>query len=157
VSAARPHDLFAKLPGRWRGIARVWFEPGVLADESPVEGEMRLRQGGTFLEWAYRGALQGKPIEGAALVGHFGTRRRFEVAWTDSFHMGQGILFSTGSATAKGFSVLGHYPDGQDGPDWGWRTELAIEGPDHVVWRAWNVTPDGDEALATEAVLDRVG
>ncbi|MBL8860378.1 MAG: DUF1579 family protein [Planctomycetes bacterium] len=149
------HHRFRPLPGHWRGIARTWFEPGVLADESPVEGQARLRQGGRFLEWEYHGALQGRPLEGFLVAGYFGLRARWEVAWTDTFHMGDGLLFSTGASTADGFDVLGHYPDGRGGPDWGWRTVLAVQSADRFVLTAYNVMPDGSESQATQALLER--
>jgi hypothetical protein len=157
MTETKPHDLLARLAGRWRGTARVWFEPGNPVDESPVEGVMRLRPGGRFFEWSYTGSMQGKPLEGFLLVAYHGARRRWEAAWIDSFHMSEGILYSTGPSKPGGFAVLGHYPDGRDGPDWGWRTELHLCGDGRLTLTAFNILPDGQEAKATEAVLERVG
>ncbi len=35
-----PHAQLARALGRWRGTARLWFEPGILAAEDPVTGEI---------------------------------------------------------------------------------------------------------------------
>lgn len=32
--------LFEKMTGKWEGSCRTWFEPGKLADESKVTGEI---------------------------------------------------------------------------------------------------------------------
>lgn len=144
------------LAGSWRGVSRVWFEPDKLADECPVELEATVLLGDRFLQFEYRTHLQGKPVEGRITVGHYPDRKRWEMHLIDSFHMGRGQLFCVGDSTDKGFRVLGHYPDGQGGPDWGWRTELTITGPDAFSLTAYNVEPAGAEARATEMVLERV-
>ncbi len=155
MSSESPLARLLPLTGRWRGLSRVWFEPGVLADESPVELEVVPRLGDRLLQFGYRTSLQGKPVEGQLIVGHYPGRKRWEAHLIDSFHMGRGQLFCTGDATASGFSVLGHYPDGQDGPDWGWRIELTLGGPGDFTLCAFNVMPSGEEAKATEMALER--
>ena len=35
------HKKLQSLTGNWEGITKTWFEPGVLADESPVKGAIR--------------------------------------------------------------------------------------------------------------------
>lgn len=143
------------LAGKWRGVSRVWFEPDKLAGEHPMELEASTLLGDRFVQFDYRTQLSGKPVEGRITVGHYPDRKRWEMHLIDSFHMGRGQLFCVGDSTDSGFSVLGHYPDGQDGPDWGWRTELAIPGPDAFTITAYNVEPSGAAAKATEMVLER--
>jgi hypothetical protein len=111
---------------------------------------------GRFLEWVYRGSMQGKPIEGRLLLGWYPMRKRWEAVWMDSFHMGRGMLLCHGASGETAMSVLGHYSDGQGGPDWGWRTSLETSSPDAFTLRAWNIEPSGAEAPATEAVLRRI-
>ncbi len=154
-AALDPIARVLSLVGRWRGVSRVWFEPGKLAGEDPVEGDLSLLHGGRFAELSYRTSLKDKSIEGRITMGYYGDRRRWEVLMIDSFHMGRGQLFSVGDSTDHGFDVLGHYPDGQGGPDWGWRTELVVAGPDAFALTAFNVMPTGDEALATQLKLER--
>ena len=64
-----PHALLARAVGSWRGTLRTWFEPDVLADESPISGEIRSVLGGRFVAHEYSYELQGAQYEGLALHG----------------------------------------------------------------------------------------
>lgn len=144
------HHQLALLTGTWAGSSRTWFEKDVLADESPVSGTITSILGGRFIMHQYQSSLQGKPLEGLAIIGYSFPYGRYQTAWVDSFHMGTGILFSEGDATAKGNSVLGSY-GGYGMPEpWGWRTEIELISEDHVIITAYNVEPGGAEAKATE-------
>ncbi len=156
MSAPDPIARLTPLVGRWRGLSRVWFEPDVLADESPVEGEVTLRLDGRFVELDYTSAMQGKPLTGRLTMGYYPGRARWEVNLIDSFHMGRGQLFCTGDSTETGFRALGHYPDGQNGPDWGWRVVLTVQSADAFTVTAYNIEPGGPDQKATEMVLERV-
>lgn len=43
----------------------------------------------------------------------------------------------------------------RDGPQWRWRTEFA-PGEDTLIVRHFNITPDGNEAIAVEFIYARV-
>jgi hypothetical protein len=150
------HLDLSKLVGNWEGTAKTWFEPDKVADESPVSGSITSLLDGRFVLYQYKGSMMGKPLEGMAIIGYSFDKPGYQVAWVDSFHMGTGILFSETQPGAKGISVLGSY----GGPDipipWGWRTEIELVNGDALVMTAYNITPDGEEAKATEAILKRV-
>jgi len=155
-SSNTPHHFLAQLAGNWRGISKLWLEPDKLADESPVVGTIQLLLEGRFALYLYQGSIEGEPQHGIFTFGYNTTLEQFEASWVDSFHNNTAIMFCTGDAREKGFFVLGSYPDPTGGPDWGWRTEIELFDADHLTITAYNISPEGSEAKATEAKLTRV-
>src|SRR5687767_3446946 len=100
-----PHLSLARLEGEWTGTTTTWFEPDVVADESPMTGKMSAILDGRFILHEYSGLLTGKPFEGVAIYGFDLATNKFQSAWVDSFHMSTGIMFSEGKA-GEPFSVL---------------------------------------------------
>lgn len=151
------HQQLNRMAGSWEGMARTWFEPDVIADESPVRGTIRPVLGGRFLLHEYEGSFTGKPLQGVALYGYDLNTDSFQCAWVDSFHMGTGIMFSQQQKNAGDFSVYGTYQVfAEEHQEWGWRTDIQLEDEHTLVITAYNITPSGEEAKANEIRYKRV-
>lgn len=155
-SAGSPHQFLRQLVGGWTGTSRLWLEPDTLTDESQVIGSVQLVLDGRFAIYLYQASVEGEPQHGMFTFGYNTTTDQYEASWVDSFHNNTAIMYCVGSARENGFSVLGTYPDPTGGPDWGWRTEVELTDRDHLSITAYNISPEGGEAKATEAKLTRV-
>ena len=150
-----PHHFLAQLAGNWKGTSKLWLEPDTLADESPIAGSIQLILDGRFALFLYQSSIEGEPQHGMFTFGYNTQLNRYEASWVDSWHNNTFIMFCTGSALDDGFQVLGSYPDPSGGPDCGWRTQAVLEDPNHLTITAYNISPEGSEAKATEARLVR--
>jgi len=74
------HSWLKKLVGDWQGITKTWFEPDIIADESPIEGTIRSILGERFILHEYKSSLSGKLIEGIALYGYELATGKFQSA-----------------------------------------------------------------------------
>lgn len=151
--ASGGHQYLLQFTGDWKGTSKTYFEPGVVADESPVEAVVRPLFDKRFVQLTYKSSLQGKAFEGWMILGLHLLDNSWQMAWVDTFHMGTGIMHASGPYTSDSFNVLGSYSTGGENPEfWGWRTviEKTAEG---LSLKAYNIEPSGPDQLAIEMVL----
>ena len=91
------HHQLSLLAGAWEGKTTTWFEPDKVEDESAIQGTMKIILGGRFILHEYESSFKDKPISGLAVIGYDFSSSAYQVAWVDSFHMGTGIMLSTGT------------------------------------------------------------
>ena len=150
-----PHLRLTNLAGSWDGNTRTWFEKDVLADESRMRGRITSVMDGRFIRYEYTGTINDKPIEGLMLWSFDLENQKCQCSWVDTFHMGTAIMYSEGAETSNGFTVLGSYGSPDFPQPWGWKTELEIINSNQFIIRAFNISPDGEEAKATETIYHR--
>jgi hypothetical protein len=138
--------------GRWSGSSRLWLEPDQEPRECAMEATIRAIAGAAFVRIEYTWTFDGRPQDGELLLCRDARASRWNAVWIDSWHMPHTFMHSTGSLDhvvdiEGGYAVPGH-------PDWGWRTRIELEG-ETLVLHMWNVSPEGEAALAVHSRLER--
>ena len=141
--------------GDWSGINRLWLSPDDPVRESETTASMALAAGGAFAMISYTWAENGEPQDGVLLVRLAPEPSQLDMVWIDSWHTGGKFMEFRGEEDRDGcMSALGSYP-APPGPDWGWRIVLAADADAGLRIRMYNISPDGEEALAVEADYTR--
>ncbi|MHA7630555.1 DUF1579 domain-containing protein [Corallococcus sp. M7] len=154
--SAGPHHLLSRLVGTWEGVARTWFQPDKLEDESPISGTFRSVLDGRYVVHEYTSSMGGKPLSGIATLGYHLDGRQFTMSWVDTFHVGTDIMNLLGEpGVGDRVSVTGSYHTGEQSPRWGWRVDIDVAGPDALVITHFNIEPGAAPQKAIEIQYKR--
>ena len=154
-STAAVQEFYDGLAGQWTGSYSLWLHAGSEAQVSETIAKGRSAPGAAdaWLDysWSWKGAQQ---------AGTFflrGSGMGTTSSWTDSWHMADEPMECESELLDDGrrLVLLGSYPVGPGQPDWGWRTEFTLVGPDELLMEAYNISPDGHEELAVRAEWNR--
>lgn len=144
------------LVGDWSGSNRLHlgdWHPVKPIHDSDATAAVRERIGGQFVEIAYTWEHEGKPCEGLLILGGDSKTEAVNAFWTDSWHMAHRVMLCEGSNVDGNVLVRGNYKV-EGHPDWGWRTEI-IPGENNFKYNMYNISPEGDEQIAVEMLLNR--
>ena len=148
-------ERLAACEGRWRGSNRLHDPHTGKPEDSPATAELAPLLNGRFVRLDYTWSYQGAPQEGSLLIGCRASRGKATAHWIDSWHMADGVMACEGAVDPDGgIDVRGSYA-APPGPDWGWRILLRPAGDATLRLVMYNVTPDGQEALAVETTFAR--
>ena len=143
------------IDGKWQGRNHLWLYPGDPVRESDTTAEIRTIANGHFTEMHYHWADDGKPQDGLMVLGQPNEDGDVEAFWLDSWHMQGSFMHCRGGVDSDGtVSVKGSYP-APPGPDWGWELSVGPEVDGTFLFRMYNITPEGEKALAVEVNYSR--
>ena len=91
------------------------------------------------------------------MLGSENSNEDVSCTWIDSWHMSDRSIVYTGKIDPAGvITLVGSY-EAPPGPDWGWRTVIEPVSEDSFKILMYNVTPEGEEAIAVENWYSRAG
>jgi len=139
--------------GNWKGTKKIWLAPDNKCRECDLTAEISDTSLGRCGVINYSWSFASEPQEGLLLLNTDFGKGNIQAAWVDSFHMANGIMILDGGFTDKNtIDLIGKYSS-PPGPDWSWRIVISFVDKNTMKLTNYNVTPDGIEQLAIEAIL----
>lgn len=142
--------------GAWIGSSKLhlsWNQPPDNILESLSNLSVTLDPIGEFAlldyDWVYEGELQ----HGQLLLAGSSESGKVTGGWTDSWHQNSAVMALAGTGMEGEVNLSGEY-EVEGHPNWGWRFLFELEG-EMLAMRMFNVSPEGDEEWAVEAVYGR--
>ena len=149
-------DIKDDLIGVWAGenlLRPSWETPSDFKSRSELTAANAVRD--KFLTVNYQWSHEDTPHEGLLLIGFDADTKTVNAAWVDSRHSNTTPLILSGKISEqKSIDVRGTYQI-QNRPDWGWRIVITPAEND-LRMTMYNITPEGVEDLAVQAVYQRV-
>lgn len=150
-------EVFSSLVGEWDGTNRLhlpWMKENSVQD-SESKAKVQFSAQGKFLKIEYDWVFENEKQEGLILLGNEKDTNSTKAFWIDSWHMGDKFLVSEGAQNGNGIISLKGFYKVPDCADWGWQTVIEAKNPDSFKITMFNVSPEGVEDLAVEAVYQK--
>lgn len=142
--------------GLWHGKSKLnqsWLAPDKRVTESSSSLHVDIDARDTFATITYDWEYEGKREEGTLILAKHRKSDAVEMAWVDSWHQHDGVLYLKGEASESGsVRARGEYGAGKE--VWGWTIEL-IATADSLTVKMDNCPPTGDPIWAVEGVYTR--
>ena len=145
---------FAWLAGNWAGTNTLWLDPAGPPQPSDSVMIVGTKGKGRFVTFTYTWADESEPQDGLIVFSFEEDRNVISAHWLDSFHTGNKVIPFEGGAESGGAVLVRGTYQAPPGPDWGWTIRIE-PGTDSFRIVMHNVSPDGREDLAVEAVYQR--
>ena len=151
----RVNEDFARFQGSWKGTNKLYLSslPEVVK-ESDSTMSVSVKANGQFIQFDYTWVYEGEKQEGLIILGCDTKSDAVQTVWTDSWHSRNTFMLSDGKVTEDGTASVKGYYKVLDHPDWGWRIDI-IPGDHAFKLVMFNVSPDGVEELAVDALYER--
>lgn len=148
-------DRLLALAGTWRGVSRLQDPETSQPEDSDSTLTVAPVLHDTFALLTYTWAYHGTPQEGLLLIGYQAAVAVVTAYWADTWHMGDQVMTCEGTVDGEGGLALRGSYGAPPNQVWGWRIELTQRDDRTLTLTMYNVTPDGQEALAVEAAFMR--
>jgi Protein of unknown function (DUF1579) len=148
---------FEKLLGKWRGknnLYLTWIQEMPFVSDS--NALINFSAQGKFLKIEYDWIHNDKKQDGLILLGNDKNSESIKAFWIDSFHQSDKLMISEGLQDPNGSISLKGFYEVKDNPDWGWRTVIESENSNSFKIKMFNVSPEGVEDLAVEAIYEKL-
>ena len=148
-------EFYQRLAGEWEGTNALWPHPSEAAINSTSIASAKFIAGDIYFQLTYTWESDSGQEEGVFLFG--GKGEKPTASWGDTWHMATELLNCVGALSVDGQKLIlrSSYRTGSETPDYFWRTEFTLTGPDAFIMEAYNITPEGLEAPAVRAVYSR--
>lgn len=150
-------DINDQFIGQWKGTYRLilsWLSDPDFISASTMT--IKSVANGKFLILSYDWRHEDEQQDGIILMGNNNKQAEVTASWVDSWGMGGKIMNCYGTINEQGdISVRGSY-EVPGSPDWGWKTEIPCPTGNELQIKMYNVSPDGEEFFAVDAIYSKV-